>query len=624
MVFSMWDEKTFGKFVYLSDIRVSPKGLIAYVLTKVNFSDNKYENTIVIEQDGLRKFVKDALMPRFSPDGRRLTYVKRLEDKEKFELYVCDIDTLSSRKIMETKTITDMDWNRDGRKVLISSIRRRDDPDLWFEDDIPVWFDNKGFLDGEEVLLQVLDIEAGEVLDTFTLPRFSTSLWCGDKILSNIPKRNNPYKLYDIVLLDGKEKEFILRNVSFKATDVEGKKIVLLGKPKKKSIMEHNFVYLYDKDELVSLTEDFVFENADPKIDRGKVYFKTYKRGKILLEVFSDGEKKTLVKENGWVTYYDVKDGLLAYILMSDINPGEVYIFRKKNIQLTNYNREVINKLKLLHNKYFAYESFDGTKIDGWYLEPDNKKTREKAPMIVFVHGGPKGMYGYRFSFLMQLLAKNGFYVVFVNPRGSGGYDEKFALKVVKRTGLEDFKDIMEGVKWFINNKDVDPKRIGITGISYGGFMTNWAITQTNIFKAAVSENGISYWFTSFAFSDIGLWFDREIIGSNPFRSRNFRKLSPIFYATNVVTPVLFIHSLEDYRCPLDQSVMFYHVLKDMGKEAYILIFKKGAHGHSIKGKPIHRAKRYKVITEFFKVKLAKKPKRFNLSKVLKDYKSSQ
>ncbi len=619
----MWNEKTFGKFVYLSDVQVSSDGLIAYVLTKVNFNENKYENTIVLERNKERKYVSNALMPRFSPCGKKLTYIRKDDEGKKVELYLLDINSLSSRKLAEMKNINWVQWNNDCRRLLISSIKRRDDQDLWFEDEIPIWFDNKGFLDGEEVLLQVFDTEAGEVLDTYTLPRFSNGIWFGDHILCNVPKRDNPYKKFDIILLDGNGKrEYLFKNVSFKAVDTEENVILLLGKPKKKSIMEHDYVYIYKNGEAVPLTEQYGYENSDPKIDNGIVFFKTYKEGKIVLELYSESGKKTIVDKNGGVTYYDIKNGLIAYILMTDTNPSELYIVKEGKTMATSYNKKVIDMLEIHPHKHFRYNSFDGRIIDGWYIEPE-RKGKAKYPLIVFVHGGPKGMYGYRFNILMHLLAKKGFYIMFVNPRGSSGYSEEFALKVVKRTGLEDFKDIMSGIECFTQHiEDVDNTRIGITGISYGGFMTNWAIANSDIFSAAVSENGISYWFTSFAFSDIGLWFDREIIGNNPFRNRNFRKLSPIFYADRVKTPVLFIHSLEDYRCPLDQSVMFYHVLKDLGKEAYIAIFKKGSHGHSTRGKPIHRVKRYKIITEFFIAKLQRKSKKFDIEKILKDMKT--
>ncbi|MCK4393008.1 prolyl oligopeptidase family serine peptidase, partial [Candidatus Bipolaricaulota bacterium] len=137
------------------------------------------------------------------------------------------------------------------------------------------------------------------------------------------------------------------------------------------------------------------------------------------------------------------------------------------------------------------------------------------------------------------------------------------------------------------------------------------------LFKAAVSENGISNWFTSYAFSDIGFWFDKELIGENPLIDESYKKRSPIFSAEKVETPVLIIHSLEDYRCPLDQSVMFYHVLKDLGKEAYIAIFKKGPHGHSVIGTLHHRWKRYKLIVNFFVKRLREEEKEIKVDEIL-------
>jgi len=107
-------------------------------------------------------------------------------------------------------------------------------------------------------------------------------------------------------------------------------------------------------------------------------------------------------------------------------------------------------------------------------------------------------MYGYYFKYEMQLMASKGYYIVYVNPRGSNGYSEDFALRVLERTGLEDFQEILNGREEFLRlEPQADRERIGITGISYGGYMTNWALTQSDLFKAGISENGISYWLTT-------------------------------------------------------------------------------------------------------------------------------
>jgi dipeptidyl aminopeptidase/acylaminoacyl peptidase len=121
-----------------------------------------------------------------------------------------------------------------------------------------------------------------------------------------------------------------------------------------------------------------------------------------------------------------------------------------------------------------------------------------------------------------------------------------------------------------------------------------------------------------YGFSDITLWFGRELIGEEPLKNEGYGKFSPIYYASRVRAAVLFIHSLQDYRCPLDQSLMFYNVLKDLGKEAYIAIFKRGAHGHSRMALPRHRLKRYKLIVEFFEAKLVRGEEKFDVERVLK------
>ena len=610
-----WNEKTFTKLTYLSDVRISPDGKIAYVLTKANLNRNKYETTVVVEKDGIRRYIENATTPRFSPDGNKLIFTKKDEKNKSSLVYVMDLRSMSSRKVIEVKNLVDIKWNNDGRRIMLESFKRNDDPDFWFEDTTPVWFDSKGFLDSEKSIFQLYDIESGELIDEFKAGKFSRAIWHGDSIVYTVPKERDPFKLYDIFIYKGGKHEKLFENVSFSAIDSNSIDILLLGKPKKKYASEHSFLYLYNGKEVIPLTEKYAFENYGGKFDGNDVYFATVKEGRIVLEKISKHKKSSIVDEKAFIISFDVRKRRVALIKSTPDSPGEIYLYDGKLKRITDYNSEILKRLGTRPYNYFKYKSFDGTEIEGWYIKP---KTKKKAPLIVFVHGGPKGMYGYGFNYNMQLLANNGFYALFVNPRGSGGYSEEFALKVIQRTGLEDFKDILEGVKWLLKNENgIDKERVGITGISYGGFMTNWAITQTDMFKAAVSENGISYWLTSYAFSDIGLWFDREVIGENPLKNENYKKLSPIFYAENVKAPVLFIHSLEDYRCPLDQSLMFYHVLKALGKEAYMAIFKKGPHGHSVKGLPKHRMKRYKLVLNFFTQKLKRNKEKFEVKGII-------
>ncbi|WP_297092854.1 S9 family peptidase [Thermococcus sp.] len=614
-----WDEKTFSKFAYLGDPGIR-ESLVAYTLTKASLKENKYESTVVVEdlETGARRFIENASMPRLSPDGKKLAFTRFNEEKKESEIWVADVQTLSSKRVLSAKNVRSIQWNDDSRRLLVVGFKRRDDEDFVFDDDVPVWFDSMGFFDGEKTTFWVLDTESEEVIERFEKPRFSSGIWHGNSIVVNVPHREGSkpalFKFWDIYLWNDGEEEKLFERVSFVAVDSDGKSLLLHGKREKKYLSEHEWLYLWDG-ELKAVYEG-PLDVYSAKLDNGKVYFLTPDAGRVNLWLW-DGETERVVAGDHWVYGFDVDSGRAVLLIATATRIAELYLYDGELRQLTDYNGPIFERLKTFEPRHFRFRSID-LEIDGWYLKPELKEG-EKAPVIVFVHGGPKGMYGHRFVYEMQLMASKGYYVVFVNPRGSNGYDEDFALRVLERTGLEDFQDIMNGIEEFFRlEPQADKERVGITGISYGGFMTNWALTQSDLFKAGISENGISYWLTSYAFSDIGLWYDVEVIGPNPLENENYRKLSPLFYADRVKAPILLIHSLEDYRCPLDQSLMFYNVLRDMGKEAYIAVFKRGAHGHSIRGSPKHRSKRYRLFIEFFERKLKRYEEGFEVEKILK------
>ncbi|WP_297437837.1 S9 family peptidase [Thermococcus sp.] len=614
-----WNHETFSKFAYLDDPRIRGN-LVAYTLTKANMKEDRYESIVVVEnlETGARRFIENASMPRISSDGKKLAFMRPNEEKKESEIWVADVQTLSAKKVLSAKNVRSIQWNDDSRRLLVVGFKRRDDEDFVFDDDVPTWFDGMGFFDGEKTTFWVLDTESEEVIDRFEKPRFSSGIWHGDSIAVNVPHRDGSkpalFKFYDIYLWRDGEEEKLFEGVSFEAVDSDGKVILLRGKREKKYLSEHEWLYIWDG-ELKPVYEGLL-DVYGAKLDGGRVYFLTPDAGRVNLWLW-DGEAERIVAGDHWVYGFDVHGGRAVLLITTATRVAELYLYDGELKQLTDYNVPIFERLKTFEPRHFRFKSLD-LEIDGWYLKPKLKEG-EKAPVIVFVHGGPKGMYGYRFVYEMQLMANKGYYIVFVNPRGSDGYTEDFALRVLKRTGLEDFGDITNGIEEFFKlEPQADRERVGITGISYGGFMTNWALTQSDLFKAGISENGISYWLTSYAFSDIGLWYDAEVIGPNPLENENYRKLSPLFYADRVKAPILLIHSLEDYRCPLDQSLMFYNVLRDMGKEAYIVIFRRGAHGHSIRGKPKHRAKRYRLFIEFFERKLKRYEEGFDVEKVMK------
>ncbi len=612
-----WNEKTFGRFVYVSSVSIADDGrTVSFLITKANFEKDKYENTIVIKDayTETEKYINDATLPKISPNGKWIAFVRN-KDKKSF-LCVADTYTLSERKLCEYENIRNILWSPDSKYLLIVTQEKDKDEHMFFVDDVPVWFDGMGFLSKRKEVLRVIDFFSGEELNFTETDIFTTVVWHSATVVFSKPKfKESLWARYDTFIFDPKsgDVETLFENTGMCVVDSDGKRLLFHGKPTLKNFSEHRYLYVYDGKELISITERFVFNNSAGKLDSyGNVYFTSDEKGKITLKYI--GKSLNIIcGDKSWVTGFDVsKNGNVVFIKETERTPGDIYFWDGNLKKLTYYNDELIERLSPVKAEYFSFKS-DDLDIDGWYLKPDVEEEK-KAPVVLFVHGGPKGMYGYRYNFTMQFLAKSGFYVVYFNPRGSTGYDEDFALRVLGRTGKEDFQDIMNGLeKFFKIVKDADRTSVGITGISYGGFMTNWAVTQTDTFKAAVSENGVSNWINMYGVSDISLVFVKEIIGEDPLENEIYRELSPVFHAKNVKTPLLLIHSLEDYRCPLDQSLMFYNILKDLGKEVYIAIFKKGAHGHSVYASPKHRVKRYKLIKEFFVQKLVERKKRFVL-----------
>ena len=300
--------------------------------------------------------------------------------------------------------------------------------------------------------------------------------------------------------------------------------------------------------------------------------------------------------------------GKIAYTKMKVNEPSEIYLFDGVEVKLTRFNEYFTKKYKLQTPQHFTFKASDNVNVEGWILPPLEEVKRDKNPAVVFIHGGSKGSYGYSFNFIHQLLASKGYVVIYSNPRGSDGYSEEFA-DIRRHYGERDYKDIMEMLDYVLSHYEgIDENNLAVTGISYGSFMTNWIVTQTNRFKAAISENGISNWRIDFGTSDIGYFFDPDQIGDDPWsNSEGHFKCSPINYVKNVKTPIMLIHSMEDYRCYVEQSIAFHVALRYFGKESRLIMFTKGSHAHSIMAKPKHRLKRFKLILRFLDEKLKKK-----------------
>lgn len=277
--------------------------------------------------------------------------------------------------------------------------------------------------------------------------------------------------------------------------------------------------------------------------------------------------------------------------------------------QVTNFNAKALAPFYVAQPQKVFYESKAG--IEGYLLVPE---TYEKAspgesfPLILEVHGGPRTVYGPVYHHEMQCLVHEGYVVAFCNPRGSDGRGDAFA-DIRGDYGGVDFDDIMEFLDAVLaQNPKIDPERIGITGGSYGGFMTNWAIGHTDRFAAAVTQRSISNWLSFCGVSDIGFYFATDQNGIEMARTQaDFTTLwdhSPLKAINEVKTPCLIIHADEDYRCPLEQGLQWFAGLQERQIPSDLCLFHGENHELSRSGKPKARLERLNRMIHWFDIYL--------------------
>jgi dipeptidyl aminopeptidase/acylaminoacyl peptidase len=269
--------------------------------------------------------------------------------------------------------------------------------------------------------------------------------------------------------------------------------------------------------------------------------------------------------------------------------------------QITRVNDALFKTIKLSEPEAVSWTSFDGKKIEGWVLHPPDFDKSRQYPFILEIHGGPHSAYGNVFTHEFHWMAAKGYVVLYPNPRGSSNYGQDFGNIIQYRYPGDDYKDLMAGVDMMVKRGYVDARRMGITGGSGGGLLTNWAITQTNRFAAAVSMRSIADWSGFWYTADFTLytpsWFKKA-----PWEDpADFVARSPITHVANVKTPTMFIDGDDDLRTPpSDGGEMMFRALKYMKVPTVMVRVPGETHELSRSGKPKHRVERLQHILGWF------------------------
>jgi len=624
----------FTLYSMLSEPSFSPDGnKVAFSVRKANLEDDSYDSDVYIadaKRGGCSPFTtgKKDSDPKWSPDGRSILFVSRrgLKKEDKGNgLYVISSQGGEARLLKRSEEgVESPHWSPDSKSIcFLSFVAKKSKEDVKVIDRLTFWFNGLGFTYNKRKHLFRVDVESGKVKQltsgAFDIADFAISN--DGKKVAYVASTSDirPY-IADLFVTDssGKNRKKLTHSnmeMSSVVWSPDGHSVAVAGDDLPSGLASHTRIWTVDTQTRRAVKVDSVDRNKANALNsdvrakahgpgnlvwaREGIYFLQAEGGSVGLYRMRPGHSPQLVVGGDRsVEGYDVHEGSVAFVAMDDYNLEELYVASARERALTSFNAKVPEELRIIRPKRVTFAASDGEPVEGWVILPPSKT---KVPGVLYVHGGPKTAFGYSYMHEFQAFAGAGYAVVYFNPRGSDGYSESFA-DIRGKYGTRDFDDLMEGLDHVLKEfPQIDGDRLAIAGGSYGGFMTNWAVGHTKRFKAAVADRSISSWISFWGTSDIGPYFTEDQAGGDPWNAEEqLLKDSPLRYAPNVGTPLMLVHSMEDYRCWMVEGLQFFSALKKLGKEAELVLFPDENHDLSRVGRPKHRVQRLSHYIRWF------------------------
>ena len=647
------------QYQFLSAVRYAPGGTrAAFVVASSNEEENCYERRLWLYENGaLRQLTDLGKEGSFLwldenrlifPAVRSAREKKRAEAKEEFTSYyvldvrggealpymtlpfaVGSIRLLGEERFLITATV-DKDkpllYAASEEEKAATRKAREEEQDYEVFTELPFWSNGQGVTNGNRRLAYLVVREPMEITPLMTVPEdLICQTVCEDEILLAYTPWQVKYPMQGFCLRAVNWRTGAAREVLFdwdtrpEGMEVAGGKVLLLGtQSARHGLNENAWVYTVDleagKLELLRQEEYNMYNSvgSDCRLGGGRqavgtpegLYHLTTREGNAVLHLLRpDGEDVPVFTGEGSMDCFDVANGSLLCIGLYDMRLQELYCARlgdKTLTRVSHFNDAALAERYVAQPEPLCIRSRE-LEIGGWVLKPRNFDPEKKYPAVLDVHGGPKTVYGPVFYHEMQLWASMGYFVFFCNPMGSDGRDNTF-MDIRGHYGDTDYANLMEFTDAVLEKyPQIDPARVCETGGSYGGFMTNWIIGHTDRFCCAASQRSIANWLGFYGMSDIGFYFAGDQTDGDIYETpEKLWAQSPLKYAKHVKTPTLFIHSDEDYRCPMAEGIQMYAALVDRGVEARLCLFHGENHELSRSGKPKHRQRRLKEITDWF------------------------
>ena len=647
------------QYKFLSALRFAPGGeRAAFVVASSNEEENSYERRLWLwEQGALRQLTDLGKEGSFLwLDERRLIFPavrsakekKRAEAKEDFTAYyvldVCGGEALpymtlpfragSIRLLAEDRFLVSATVDKDRPLLYAASEEeqaaarkaREEEQDYEVFTELPFWSNGQGVTNGQRTLSYLVEREPMKITPLLDAPEdLLAQTVFGDEILIAYTRWENKYplkgfRLRAVNLYSAARRELLRHDtLSVHALEAAGDTVYLAGTESLRHGLNEN-AWIYRLDPAAGTlkllrAEEYNFYNSvgsDCRLGGGRqavgtpegLYHLTTREGSAVLHLLRpDGEDLPVFTAEGAMDCFDLAGDRLLCVGLYDMRLQELYTARLGDSALrrvSHFNDAALEGRYVAVPEPITVQS-RGLEIGGWVLKPKDFDPSGQYPAVLDVHGGPKTVYGPVFYHEMQLWASMGYFVFFCNPMGSDGRDNKF-MDIRGHYGDTDYQNLMDFTDAVLAKyPQIDPKRVCETGGSYGGFMTNWIIGHTDRFCCAASQRSIANWLGFYGMSDIGFYFAADQTDGDIYDSpERLWAQSPLKYAKQVKTPTLFIHSDEDYRCPMAEGLQMYAALVDRGVEARLCLFHGETHELSRSGKPRHRQRRLKEITDWF------------------------
>ena len=295
---------------------------------------------------------------------------------------------------------------------------------------------------------------------------------------------------------------------------------------------------------------------------------------------------------------------VLAYTATDAVTPAEVYVTGAggaSEARVTSFNDAWLADVTRMPAERLTWRVADGTEIEGWVIKPVGYQPGRRYPLVLKIHGGPHSAYGNTYFRTFHVLSNAGFFVLYPNPRGSSHYGHAFMYATRGKWGELDTEDVMAGVDAALARyPEIDPARLGVSGGSYGGYMTNWLTATTDRFAAAVTSRSIANWESWYGSTDVQALTEFEFFGP-PWEARErYRRLSPITYVEHVTAPTLVIHGENDYRTPIGDGEQWFMALRKQGVPTELIRYPRSSHGLSRTGEPWLLVDRLERIRSWF------------------------